>query len=140
MAQHPKTRKEYPVNEDMKKKLKYMRDKDRQLVRGKFIFHEVPGGVIKFPFRAYKEDQIETYTFKDGEIYSIPLGVARHLNKNCWYPVHSYMQDESGKVAQKIGEKVRRMSFQSLEFIDEDDLTPVGSGNIVTVENIGIGV
>ena len=112
-----------------------MRAKDQQKVRGKFIFHEVPGGTVKFPFRKWKGDTVEFYTLRDGEIYTLPLGVAKHLNKECWYPVHSYLQDENGKFAQRIGEKIRRMSFQSLEFIDLEDLNPVGS-SIVTVENI----
>jgi len=120
-----------------KEQLKYMRDRDREVVKGKFIFHEVPGGTLSFVFKAYKEDNVERYDLTDGEIYSLPLGVARHLNKNCWYPVHAYQQDDAGKVTQKIGQKVRRCSFQSLEFIDTDDLNPTGDSGIVTVENVG---
>jgi hypothetical protein len=120
-----------------KAQLKFMRDKDREMVKGKFIFHEVPGGTLSFVYKAYKEDDVERYDLTDGQIYTLPLGVARHLNKNCWYPVHAYSQDETGKVSQKIGQKVRRCSFQSLEFIDIDDLTPVGGSGIVTVENVG---
>lgn len=125
------------VSKDVKKpkpNLKYMRDKDREPVRGKFIFHEVPGGTLNFVFKAYKEDQVERYSLVDGEIYSLPLGVAKHLNKNCWYPVHSYAQDDKGAVSQKIGRRVRRTSFQSLEFVDIDDLTP--DTGIITVENV----
>jgi hypothetical protein len=104
-------------------------------VKGKFIFHECPGGMMSFVFRAYKEDQVERYNLMDNQVYSLPLGVAKHLNKNCWYPIHSYTQDEHGKPVQKVGQKVRRCSFQSLEFVDIEDLTPVGSG-IITVENV----
>jgi hypothetical protein len=112
-----------------KPNLKYMREKDRELVKGIFRFHEVPGGTMSFSFKAYKEDPVENYTFMDGEVYTIPLGVAKHLNKNCWYPVHAYAQDADGKSTVKIGQKVRRVSFQSLEFID---LSPVG--DLLTVE------
>lgn len=126
------------VEKKQKPNLKYLRDKDREMVRGKFIFHEVPGGNMSFSFRAYKEDQVENYSLNDGEIYSLPLGVAKHLNKNCWYPVHHYTTGEDGRPAQKIGQKVRRCSFQSLEFVDVEDLTPVGSSGIVTVENARI--
>jgi hypothetical protein len=124
-------KKEIPV----KPNLKYQRDKDREMVRGKFIFHEVPGGSMSFPFKAYKEDPVETFTLFDGQVYSIPLGVAKHLNKNCWYPIHAFAVDENGHKVMKIGQKVRRCSFQSLEFVDTEDLTPVGSGDIVTVEH-----
>lgn len=121
--------------QELAKKIKNMRDRDRELVRGKFIFHEVPGGSMSFVFKAYKEDPLERYDLVDGEVYTIPLGVARHLNKNCWYPVHAYALDERGKPAMKIGQKVRRCSFQSLEFIDADDLSPVGSG-VLTAESV----
>lgn len=119
-----------------KPSLKYLRDKDREMVRGKFIFHETPGGTLKFPFRAYREDQVEKFELKDGEIYTLPLGVARHLNKNCWYPVHAYAKDENGRDIAKVGQKVRRCSFHSLEFIDIDDISP--HGDLVTVEVPGI--
>jgi hypothetical protein len=115
-----------------------MRDKDREPVRGKFIFHEVPGGLMSFVYKAYKEDEIERFDLVDGEIYTLPLGVAKHLNKNCWYPVHAYAMDENGRPTMKIGQKVRRCSFQSLEFVDIDDLTAVGTPEIVTVETAGI--
>lgn len=118
-----------------KPNLRYLRDKDREPVRGKFIFHECPGGTMSFSYKAYKEDQVERFDLTDGQIYTIPLGVAKHLNKNCWYPVHSFMLDETGRPIQKIGQKVRRCSFQSLEFVDIDDMTPVGTG-VVTVEHV----
>ena len=114
---------------------KYDRDKDREKVRGIFRFHEVPGGSMSFVFRKYKEDPVERFDLVDGEVYTIPLGVAKHLNKNCWYPLHAYALDEHGKPTMKIGQKVRRCSFQSLEFVDIDDLTPVGS-SIITAEYI----
>ncbi len=116
---------------------RYNRDKDRELVKGIFRFHEVPGGSMNFVYKAYKEDPLEKYTFIDGGIYTIPLGVAKHLNKNCWYPVHSYMQDEYGKPAMKVNQKVRRMSFNPLDFMEIDDLSPVGS-HVVTAEMTGI--
>jgi hypothetical protein len=124
--------KEKPVNPT----LEYQRAKDREMVRGKFIFHEVPGGSMSFPFHKYKGDPVENFTLVDGEVYTIPLGVAKHLNKNCWYPVHAFAVDENGRATMKIGSKVRRCSFQSLEFVDTEDLTPVGSSGIVTVENV----
>lgn len=119
----------------VKQNLRYQRDKDREMVKGIFRFFELPGGSMSFVFKAYKEDQVEKYDFVDGETYSIPLGVARHLNKNGWYPVHQYAVDENGKPMMKIGQKVRRFGFQSLEFIDIEDLT-LENKQIVTVESI----
>lgn len=119
-----------------KPNLKYLRDKDREMVRGKFIFHEVPGGRMSFSFKKWKEDPVERFDLDDGSIYSLPLGVAKHLNKECKYPIHGYIMDENNKPSMKVNQWVRRCSFQSLEFVDIDDLTPVGDSGIVTVQNI----
>lgn len=116
-----------------KPNLKYMRDKDREPVRGIFRFLEVPGGSMSFSFKAYKEDPVENYTLVDGQVYTIPLGVARHLNKNCWYPIHAYAQDAEGRNTVKVGQKVQRASFDSLEFVDIDDLSPLV--DLVTIEH-----
>lgn len=121
--------------ETVRATLKNQRDKCREKVKGIFKFYEVPGGTMSFVYKAFKEDEIERYDLTDGQVYELPLGVAKHLNKNGWYPVHAYAMDENGTPSQKVSRKERRFGFQSLEFIDNDDLNEVGSG-IVTVENI----
>lgn len=123
---------------------KYMRDRDREKVKGIFRYHECPGGIMSFVFKAYREDPVERFDLIDGQVYEIPLGVARHLNKNCWYPEYGFIKGESSMSGvnpnagnmMKITRKVRRCSFSSLEFIDTEDLSPYGD-NIVTVENLG---
>ena len=116
-----------------KKSFELERQRDRKLVRGRFMFHEVPGGTMTFNFYKYKGDPIETYSLKDGEIYSIPLGVAKHLNNNCSYPVHEHALDENGKPSMIIGTKQKRCSFQSLDFMVEEDFS---SSDLVTVEQV----
>lgn len=116
-----------PVETKPKLNLAYMRDKDREMVKGIFRFHEVPNGEMSFTVLLHRGDQLKNYTLRDGEIATIPLGVAKHLNHNLWYPVHGYTTDENGKPAMKVTQKIRRCSFQSLEFMDTTDLTPVGS-------------
>src|SRR5579871_1747386 len=114
--------------ETVKKNHKWQRDKDREPVKGIFRFYEVPGGNMEFVYGPiYKGDQTEKYHLFDGQIYTLPLGVAKHLNKNVWYPVHAFQEDENGKPAARIHQRVRRCGFQSLEFVDIDDLTPTGS-------------
>ena len=110
--------------------LRYLRDKDAQPVKGKFIFHEVPGGKMSFSFRKWKEDPVVNYDLVDGEIYTIPLGVAIHLNQNCKYPVHSYAMGENGQHKLNIGQWIRRCSFQSLEFLEIENLTPIGDAKL----------
>lgn len=124
------------IKKDNKPSLAAMREKDREKVRGIFRFHEVPGGLMEFSVKIYKDDLVETYRMVDGQIYTIPLGVAKHLNKNCWYPEYDYVKTEGENgmhnVA-KVTKKVRRCSFQSLEFVDIDELLPGGDA-ILTVE------
>ncbi len=122
-----------------KKELEAERAKDHEIVRGIFRFHEVPNGTMNFVFRKWKFDEVLHYSFRDGEIYSIPLMVAKHLNKNCWYPIHDFQVDEFGKFINqfRISKRVRRCSFQSLEFVDTDDIMPVGDATIYTAEQIG---
>lgn len=105
-----------------KPNMRYLRDKMREPVRGIFKFDEAPGQTLSFVYREFKEDPIEKYELVDGEIATIPLGVARHINKNMNYPIHSYLKDEAGDATMRIGRKVQRASFQSLEFVDIDDI------------------
>lgn len=130
-----------------KQNLKYQRDKAREIVKGMFKFYEVPGGSLSFSFREFKEDKTERYDMVDGEIYSIPLGVARHLNKRGSYPVYNFVpgdnsiqtgaavQGFANNNVQKITQQVRRFAFQSLEFVDVDDM-PHAVSSIVTVESM----
>lgn len=115
--------------------LQYMRDRDAEMVRGIFHFYEVPGGLLEFSYKCYKGDEVEKYSLEDNKVYSIPRGVARHLNKNGWYPVHAYASDEQGKPVARVSQKVARYGFSSLEFFDSDDLIPEGKP-LVTVEHI----
>jgi len=124
---------------DKKKKqtqsLRYQRDKDREMVKGIFRFYEVPGGSMSFNYRKYKEDPIERFDFIDGQVYTIPLGVAKHLTNNGSYPVHQYMKDDAGNVSMRVGQKVNRFGFESLEFMDIEDL-PNKSDEIVIVDEV----
>jgi len=123
------------IKDTPKQNIKYQRDKDREMVKGIFKFYEVPGGSMSFVFKVYKEDPVERFDFVDGNVYTIPLGVAKHLNKNGWYPVHTHALDENGKPTMRVGQKVRRFGFQSLEFVDIEDLS-IGDKQIITVEHI----
>lgn len=117
-----------------KARLKAMRDKDREKVKGIFRFYELPGGTLEFVFNKYKDDPVEKYKLTDGHICEIPLGVAKHLNKNGAYPVHQYRVEEDGKSSIMVGKKVRRFGFQSLDFIDESDFE-IQSNIIISPDN-----
>ena len=124
----------------------YLRDQAREIVKGIFKYYEVPGGRMAFSFREWPGDEIENYDFIDGQMYAIPLGVAKHLNRNGWYPEYGYIPSEkgSGSMAQgydpsghgmKITKKCHRFGFQSLEFQDIDDLS-TNPQAIISVETV----
>lgn len=142
-----------PTKEAKKLNLKYMRDKDREKVTGVFRYYEVPGGVMEFVYREYKEDPVEKYRMFDGEVYTIPRGVMRHLNKNGWYPEYEHYQTDRGGLTQlgkygpmvaginpdvphigmRVGKKVKRFAFESMEFLELDDVPQ--AQRIITVEH-----
>ena len=107
--------------------IEQQRERDKQLVRGIFRFHEVPGGRMMFVFKKYKGDPLQRYELVDGQEYTIPLGVAKHLTQDVWYPEHENVVDDQGKVIARVGRKIRRCSFESLEFMDIEELTPDNS-------------
>jgi hypothetical protein len=111
-----------------------MRAEERKPVKGIFKFYDVPGGLMEFNYLKYKGDPIEKYSLVDGEVYTLPLGVARHLNKNGAYPVHSFTLAENGSVSSRIGRMVRRFAFQSLEFMELEDLMPNQAPQIEVIE------
>lgn len=113
-----------------REELEYRRDRDSEKVKGIFRYHEVPGGVLKFSFRKYPTDPIDTHVFIDGQTYEIPLAVATHLNDNGWYPKYKYHTNEQGQMLAGYGygdhqknmeviDKTHRFSFQSLDFSTE---------------------
>jgi hypothetical protein len=113
--------------------IEYMRQKDREMVRGIFRFFEVPGGNMSFSFRKYKGDEVESYSMNDGEIYTVPRGVAHHLSNNCWYPESQHKMDEFGRIVAQVNKKKRRCSFEPLDFLDSETLSELTPSNLETV-------
>lgn len=101
--------------------IRKMREKDHKTVKGIFRCYEPRGGSFTFSFKKYKGDPVEKHTLVDGQTYELPLMVAKHLNNNCWYPRHSYVLDASGHPSVGQGKKVKRCSFESLEFYHEEE-------------------
>jgi len=120
------------VGPESKSQLLLQRDKDREMVKGIFRFHEVPNGRMDFVFKKYKQDPIEKFSMIDGQVYTVPLGVAKHLNSNVKYPIYTNSRlDEQGNTELVVKEWIRRCSFQSLEFIDLDDKSTIAKSNII---------
>lgn len=108
-----------------KKDIKLQRELDKKPITGRFKFHEQPGGTLRFPYRMYKGDPIETYELEDEKIYTLPRGIVKHLNTEGRYIVHEYVNGSDGKPEMRIGKKIARFGFEALDFIDlDDDETP----------------
>lgn len=117
--------------------LEKQRKRDREMVTGIFRFLEIPGGTVRFPFREYRGDPIERFSFEDGKMYRIPRGVARHLNNRGCYHIHAYQKDEAGTPTLQIGKKVHRFTFSSTEFLDIDSYNDISRApELITVERI----
>lgn len=106
-----------------KKKLKATieanREEDSKMVTGKFKNLESKGGSLTFSYRKYKEDPYRTYTFIDGNTYTIPLGVAKHLNKGTTVAERDYAVGPDGvkKLYTIIKNRRERFSFTSTEYM-----------------------
>ena len=114
---------------EAERKKKYI--KDHQMVKGRFTFKEVPGGVLCFSFFKYKGDNVLRYELKDGEIYTLPYMVAKHLAMNVYNEVYQNQVDKDGRPIQVATSKIHRTGFERLDF-DDDSFIP---SNIITVQN-----
>ncbi len=119
---------------ELARNMESLRARDAQMVRCRFKNYEHVGGDLKFCFKKYKHDPMETYHFEDGGVYTVPIAVIKHINQDCYVPSHKYSMDETGKYFQKIGSKFQRFELIPLEFIDTEDLSPASS--LVTVEHM----
>ena len=102
--------------------MRKLREKDHKIVKGIFRCYEPRGGSFTFCFKKYKGDQTLKYTMVDGETYDVPIMVAKHLNQNCWYPRHTHVLDGNGNPTVNSGKKVNRCSFDSLEFMEDEEV------------------
>lgn len=113
---------------EAERKKKY--ERDHQMVKGRFSFKEVPGGTLCFSFFKYKGDPILRYQLKDGEVYTLPYMVAKHLATNVYENIYQDQLDQEGKHIHVATSKKHRTNFERLDF-DDDNFIP---SNIVTVE------
>lgn len=128
------------TREELAKQIRKMKDRDSELVTGIFKNLENPGsggsrGSLVFSYKAYPGEENTIYELWDGERYSLPRGVARHLNNSCFYREYSHLQGEHGTQGLRGGsnadgklntsnmqmsKKIHRYAFHSLEFMDDD--------------------
>jgi hypothetical protein len=132
------------TREEMRKKMEEMRERDEEMVTGIFKNLENPAqnggrGVVQFGFKKYHGDYT-FYELLDGERYTLPRMVARHLNNDCYYREYQHLPGEFGEQGMRMANpstgpdgsgrmlvqskqasrKVHRYAFHSLEYMDDD--------------------
>jgi hypothetical protein len=100
-----------------REELKKQWQDDSKLVKGVFHNVEAPGGDVKFAYKEYAQDPIRVYTFKDGESYTIPLGVAKHINRQCKYKKHKHLIDKDGNQIKAWDKPTTRYQFVSDDYM-----------------------
>jgi hypothetical protein len=119
-----------PVEKDVTKQThdeaEYILDEYSEIVTGTIVNHEQPGNPVEFWFRGNGCPDITKYEFADNAYVKMPVGVAEHLNKNCWIGKDKDSLDENGKPSIIIGRKVRRYTFYPSGYFGTIDLKPVG--------------
>jgi hypothetical protein len=92
---------------------------DSKMVTGIFKNLEAKGGDLEFSYRMYKEDPFRVYHFFDGKEYTIPLGVAKHINTMTAVPEREYAKGPDGtpQLYTIIKSKRQRYQFLSREFM-----------------------
>jgi len=115
-----------------------LKEKDGQLVKGRFSYIEIPGGTLSFVYKAYEGEPVVRYDLKDGDIYKLPLGLACHLNNDVGRKESMYLLDNKGKPSIMADRKIRKCSFENLEFIDIEDMgrTHIEAVTVKTVDDL----
>lgn len=109
------------LSEEAKKKadvkVEAARKENEKLVKGVFKNIESPGGDLTFAYRGYKGEPIKVYHLEDGLTYDLPLGVARHINRQCKYTKSTHLVDKEGRPMIGAGKPTQRYEFISTDFM-----------------------
>lgn len=124
-----------------KEKLKKFIEEETKIVKGRFRCFETPGSIQKISVLKYPGVPMFQKEMIDGEVYDVPLYVARFLNgtdvtagaidgkvHTCSYPIHGFKMHGNELTPSAIGDngipvpiigvvkRNRRYGFESLEF------------------------
>ncbi len=117
------------------REIAYLKAKDLENVRGIFHFWECKGGILKFDLMKYKNTKPD-WEMVDGQMYTVPLYVAKHLNTTGFIEEEKTIQDPVTLGYRKIKQNRRRYSFESLEFLPPEIIgTSTEYEGLVTPDN-----
>ncbi len=124
--------------EQAKKNWEAQKERDLELVTGKFENKEHRGQVHRFSLGKYAEEGLKKYILVDGQVYNIPRHVAEHLNENCYYSEYKRLSGPLGAAGVQEAsngnqdtqanmyaiKKIPRFAFHSLEFMGKSLVKP----------------
>ena len=67
--------------EELKERIKKLEKQYDIMVKGRFVFHNAPGGELKFCHKLFKGHSIKHITLVDGEECELPLPIVKQLEK-----------------------------------------------------------
>lgn len=83
-----------PVNTDS---IEALTPETNRMVTGTFINVECPGQPAKVSCRYHRWMEFFSQVFEDGQKYTIPLSIVRHINEKCKKEEHTSLMDEKGQ-------------------------------------------
>lgn len=106
--------------ENREAEIRWEQKKQREMRMVKGIFHnkEQPGAPASFSVKKYKGDFPVTWTFKHGEVRTIPYGIACHINENGKFAVHTMERPAPGMALMKVTSVEHRYTFTSLDYTE----------------------
>ena len=126
------------TTDDLVKESERKKARDLELVSGLFINYESPGGRLEFRYQPpYKGVPFDAWSFQDGERYTIPRMIARHINTGCYYKKYKNVTRPDGTRDEMINafhngrldaknmqyaQKQHRFAFNPLDYMMDDDL------------------
>jgi len=109
------------LSDEAKKKASDMiesaRKIDSKLVKGIFKNLESKGGDLTFAYRQYRGEPTRVYHMLDAQEYEIPLGVAKHINRQCKYKKSKFLMDKDGNRIIGADTPEERYKFISTDFM-----------------------
>lgn len=136
MVDKKNTIKKKVSKDDLKRLIPAWQKRDEEEVTGIFENKEHRGQEATMQYRLYPNEEITKWVFQDGERYTIPRGLMRHINENCYHTITSDMSlqvpgkdpmkqmSAGGNVPaiqdMKFFRNEHRFAFHPMEYDDED--------------------
>ena len=107
-----------PINKTAvnKDSIEAMTPETDRMVTGIFKNMECPGQPGTVTMRLYKGMQPFHQTMLDGKQYTIPLSVAREINRSCKYKRDKHLLDENGNYDKISDIPIDKYAFVTMDF------------------------